>query len=397
VQLLVTSSRMPFALALIRRLAEAGHTVYASDTYEAAPGSHSRFLACHFVTAAPRGDSRAFAADVERIAGEQAIDLVVPSWEDAFYLAALAHDAPVYTAPFLTLARLHDKFSFKQLAAELGLRIPETVLARSPEELTEALERFPRYFARAAFSRGGVSLLTNQGPLAGHVAVEDCRPTPEVPWLVQEFVDGPMLCTYSTLHDGRLSAHCAYRAPRQWEHSTGIQFLSVDGDESRAIAERIGGALSYTGQLSFDFVASPEGLVMIECNPRTTDGVLLMTSDELAGGILEPAPEPALVEAGREVELDFAVVAEAISEGPRVLPRAIHDLIHVPGADSGWRDHVPTLYSLLALAHHERLSRREHEQLFVAMSDDVCWNGEPIPGMSSEDAQALGELERVRT
>jgi hypothetical protein len=33
VRLLVTSSRMPFALALIRRLADAGHTVYASDTY----------------------------------------------------------------------------------------------------------------------------------------------------------------------------------------------------------------------------------------------------------------------------------------------------------------------------------------------------------------------------
>jgi glutathione synthase/RimK-type ligase-like ATP-grasp enzyme len=396
VRLLVTSSRMPFALALIRRLAEAGHTVYASDTYAAAPGSHSRYLAGHFVTAAPRTDPQAFAADVERIAAEQSLDLVVPSWEDAFYLAALAHEAPVYTAPFTTLARLHDKFSFKQLAGELGLRIPETVLARSPEELREALARFPRYFARAVFSRGGVSLLTNQGPLAGHVAVEDVHPSAEIPWLVQEFVDGPMQCTYSTLHDGRISAHCAYRAPRQWEHSTGIQFLSVDGDESRAIAERIGAALSYTGQLSFDFVASPAGLVMIECNPRTTDGVLLMSSDELNRGILEPGPEPALVEAGREVQLDFAVVAAALTQGPGELRHALHDLRHVPGADRGWRDRLPTLYSFLAFAHHERLSRREHEQLFVAMSDDVCWNGEPIPGMSDADAEALAELERVR-
>jgi NAD(P)-dependent dehydrogenase (short-subunit alcohol dehydrogenase family) len=209
VRLLVTSSRMPFALALIRRLADAGHTVYASDTYAAAPGSHSRFLAGHFVTAAPRTDPEAFAADVERIAGEESLDLVVPSWEDAFHLAALAHDAPVYTAPFMTLARLHDKFSFKQLASGLGLRIPETVLARLPEELREAIARFPRYFARAVFSRGGVSLLTNEGPLAGHVSVEDVQPSAEIPWLVQEFVDGPMQCTYSTLHEGRISAHCA--------------------------------------------------------------------------------------------------------------------------------------------------------------------------------------------
>ena len=170
----------------------------------------------------------------------------------------------------------------------------------------------------------------------------------------------------------------------------------MDGDESRAIAERIGEALSYTGQLSFDFVASPDGLVMIECNPRTTDGVLLMTSDELNRGIVEPGPEPALVEAGREVQLDFAVVAEALTQGPGELRHALHDLRHVPGADRGWRDRLPTLYSFLAFAHHERLSRREHEQLFVAMSDDVCWNGEPIPGMSAADAEALAEIERVR-
>jgi hypothetical protein len=246
------------------------------------------------------------------------------------------------------------------------------------------------------FSRGGVSLLTNPGPLAGHVSVEDVHPTAEIPWLVQEFVDGPMQCTYSTLHEGRLTAHCAYRAPRQWEHSTGVEFLSVDGGESRAIAERIGGALSYTGQISFDFVASADGLVMIECNPRTTDGVLLMTSEELDRGIADPGAEPALVEAGREVELDFAVVASALAQGPGELMHALQDLRHVPGADRGWRDRVPSLYSFLAFAHHERVSRREHEQLFVAMSDDVCWNGEPIPGMSDADARALAEIERAR-
>lgn len=49
-KVLITSSRMPFALAMIRKLAEEGHEVYASDAYELAPGSHSRYLAGHFVT-----------------------------------------------------------------------------------------------------------------------------------------------------------------------------------------------------------------------------------------------------------------------------------------------------------------------------------------------------------
>jgi hypothetical protein len=42
VKILVTTARMPFAIGLIRRLGEAGHEVLASDTYAAAPGTHSR-------------------------------------------------------------------------------------------------------------------------------------------------------------------------------------------------------------------------------------------------------------------------------------------------------------------------------------------------------------------
>ena len=83
-------------------------------------------------------------------------------------------DGPSFTTT--TLARLHDKDRFTQLAERLGLPTPTTVVARSDEELREGIERFPRYFARAAFSRGGVSLLTNTGPLAGKLEGADCHP-----------------------------------------------------------------------------------------------------------------------------------------------------------------------------------------------------------------------------
>ena len=379
-RVLVTTARMPFAVGLIRRLGEAGHEVLASDTYRSAPGEHSRYVSKHFVTPAPRFDPPGFAAEVGHIAADSEVDLVVPSWEDVFYLSALRDDMPLYAASFEVLARLHDKSSFQRLAEELGVRAPETAVARSRQELRDAIDRFPRYFARAAFSRGGVTLLTNEGPLAGHISADDVEPTEESPWLVQEFVDGPMLCTYSTLHEGRATAHCAYRAPRQWEHSTGIQFLSVDGDESLSVVETIGRALGYSGQVSFDFVASPDGLVIIECNPRTTDGVLVMSPDELAAGILDPQGELARVEPGRTVQLDFAVFAQLFRQPLREAPTTIHDLLHVRDADAGWHDHLPLLYSFLALAHHERMSLGERKQLLVAMSEDVCWDGEPIPG-----------------
>ena len=85
--------------------------------------------------------------------------------------------------------------------------MPETVIATTDEELREASRRFDRYFARAAFSRGGVSLLTNTGPARRDDGDRRLPPDAEAPWLVQQFVDGETFCTYSTVHDGKVTAH----------------------------------------------------------------------------------------------------------------------------------------------------------------------------------------------
>lgn len=400
-KLLVTSARLPFGLDLIRKLSEAGHDVYASDTYREAPGSHSRFLIKHFVTAKPAQETERFLADVERIVDEQGIELILPAFEEAFFLstrhAELSGITKLFTPPFRTLAPLHDKSTFQQLTDKLGLRTPETVVAKSDEELREALGRWPRYFARAAFSRGGVALLTNTGPLAGHVKVEDCHPTEGSPWLVQEFVDGPMVCSYSTIHDGRITSHCTYRAPRQWEHATGIQFLAVDSTETLEAARKIAQEAGYTGQMSLDFVDSDGQLYMIECNPRPTDGVLLMSAEQVAGGITDPDRELQVVEPGEEVQLDLAVFGQIFKEGIGEMPRSIHDLVAIRGSDRGWHDLLPTLYSFLAFGRSAAISHREHQALFVAMSDDITWDGEPIAGLNPDDQAVLDGLVGQRT
>ena len=378
-RVLVTSARMPFALAVMRRLSEAGHEVFSSDTYDAAPGNHSRYVTAHAVTASCR------------VGEERGVNRCVTGPSPGNRRTSDRH-ASVDERRGLVVARVHDKHSFERLVEELGIRAPEGVTVRSDEELRTALERWPRWFGRGVYSRGGVTLLTNTGPLAGHVKPEDVHPTPDAPWLVQEFVDGPMVCTYSTLHGGRVTAHCTYRGPRQYHHSTAVQFESVDGSESLEAVRKLGEALGYTGQMSLDFVGSDDGLVIIECNPRTTDGVLLMEGGELAGALLDPEQELSMVPPGRITQLDLAVIGAMFSDGLRDVPGSIHDLLHIPGADRGWHDELPNLYSFLAFCHHERLSLREHQKLQVAMYEDVSWDGEPIDGMTPEQPAALAAL-----
>ena len=292
-RILITSSRLPFALDMVRKLASARPRPVCLGQLEVAPGSHSRYLAGHFVTAAASAETEAFIADVERIVRENEIELVVPAFEEAFYLAtrhaALSERTILLTAPFKTLARLHDKDGSTQLASGSGCPPPRPwsrEATRSCAKRSSASRATsPGRRSRAA----GSSLLTNTGPLAGKLEGSDCHPSESSPWLVQEFVEGPMHCTYSTLHGGRVTAHCAYRAPRQWEHSTGIQFESIDGGPSLEVATRLGAELDYTGQMSLDFVDSPDGPMLIECNPRATDGVLLMSAEELERGLLDAA------------------------------------------------------------------------------------------------------------
>ncbi|HEX2358740.1 MAG TPA: hypothetical protein VHH72_02875 [Solirubrobacterales bacterium] len=395
-RLLITSSRMPFALDVIRKLGERGHEVHACDSYAAAPGSHSKYLAGHFTTASASADPDGFVSDIERYAADNEIELIIPMFEEVFYLAAqgerLSEVTKLYAPPFRTLARVHDKGTFQELCDKLGIRTPHTVLAHSPNQLEEACEHFPRYFARAAFSRGGVGLCTNTGPLAGHLKPEDAKPTEQNPWLVQEFVDGPMHCTYSCVHGGEVATHMSYRAPRQWEHSTGIQFLSADPSDTLPTVEQLASELEWDGQISLDFVDSDDGLMMIECNPRPTDGVLLMTADELERGLLAPTIETLQVEPGRSEQLDFAVLAQIFREPLRQVPSSIHDLATVKGTDHDWRDSLPNLYSFLAFAHHERMSLEERKGLFEAMSDGIAWDGQPIPGLPPDDAAFLARL-----
>ena len=73
-RVLITSSRMPFALDAIRKLGSQGHEAFATDSYKTSPGSHSRYLAGHFATASPSADQAQFADDVAR---RGAVDVLV--------------------------------------------------------------------------------------------------------------------------------------------------------------------------------------------------------------------------------------------------------------------------------------------------------------------------------
>src|SRR5262245_5939748 len=171
VKVLVTTSRMPCAIDEIRKLGHQGHQVIATDTFRAAPGNHSKYVARAAVTASPRTATARFIADVSRIIAADGVDWVLPGFEEVFYLAkyraALPRSPHYFFSSFEVLETLHDKGKLFGLARELGVRVPRGRVVTSRRDLVSAARELPHYFAKPVFSRGGVDLYTNTGPLAG--------------------------------------------------------------------------------------------------------------------------------------------------------------------------------------------------------------------------------------
>ncbi len=387
--ILVTSSRLPFALDAIRKLGRTGHGVYASDTFSTAPGSHSKHVRESFVTASPRYATGSFLDDLASILRQHPIDRLMPAFEEVFYIAKHRSRfeglTEVYAPSFETLRRLHDKTLFFELAKELKLELPPTIIARDRDELAAATREFPRFFARPAYTRGGVLLFTNTGPLAGELDLEECEPTESNPFLVQPFVEGEDVCTYSIVHHGRIRAHASYVHPLTLEHAGGIVFESIDSPETVRIASAIAEAVDYHGQLSFDFMRTERGYVLIECNPRPTAGLTVMPDAMLEDAMMDRHPERTLIApAGARRKISLALIRNIVVRWEEV-PRTLEEL--VSSAEDLYvsrGDILPLLYQLIAysrvIGYRFKTGRIRRTDLMQGYFDDICWNGEEILG-----------------
>ena len=386
---LVSSSRMPFAVQEIRKLGQTGHAVYAADTFATAPGSHSRHVSKAVVTPAPTEDPGGFVDAIADAIHEYGIERLIPTFEEVFYLAhhrdRLASVVDLFFPDFDTLARLHNKVTFTQLCAEIGLEVGDWRVAETRDDLAAATREFPRgFFARPAFSRGGLDLYTDRGPLAGALTLDDCAPTPGNPWLVQAFVRGEDRCSYAIAQHGRLVAHVAYVHPHTIDNAGGIVFESIEDADMTEACRRVVEATGYHGQVALDFIRTDAGLVTIECNPRATAGVSMMTAEEFAAAIAgEPSAAPVLTPAGRRSKIASAILRQMALDWRRIPSgfRALRD----GGEDlyATFDDPLPGLFQVLSYVHVIRYAAKRDEppkrsKLMAAYLHDLQWNGEAI-------------------
>lgn len=302
---LVSGGKMTKALALARAFHAAGHRVVLVETprYRLTGHRFSRAVAAFHTVPDPTDEG--YAEALRRVVEAEGVDVYVPvcspvaSYYDALAAERLEPACEVVHAPTELIALLDDKERFCTHAAALGLDAPEVHRVTDATQVADfdfdAPHRAGRTYVLKSIPYDPVHRLDlTRLPLATHaetLAFARSKPiSPETPWLLQEYVAGTEYCTHATARSGRVQVSCCCESS-----ASQLNYAQVEKPEIEAWVRTFVAATGATGQLSFDFIETPEGRVLpIECNPRTHSAITLLHDHPgVAAGYLEDGADEA--------------------------------------------------------------------------------------------------------
>lgn len=282
---LVTGSRSPAALEICRGLQASGSRVIAADSLH--------FPVCRFSNAVdrsvrigpPRQQPSDFVRDLNRIIDEEKIDIIIPTCEETFHLALHRQsiNCEIFASDIDQLSRFHDKYRFLDSARPYGISIPKTQLLESQSAADEVFrtstihgKRVDALVFKRVYSRFAEGTLIRPGSKN----IDKIKPSPENRYVAQEFIPGVEFCCYAIAVKGSLKAISIYKSAYRAGRGAGIYFEHHNRAEIEQFVRSFVSGYSFTGQVSFDFIAGRDGKTyVIECNPRATSGVHLLDKD----------------------------------------------------------------------------------------------------------------------
>jgi predicted ATP-grasp superfamily ATP-dependent carboligase len=300
--LLLTAGRGTYALTLARRFHAEGYRVLVADAWPHTLCRYSSSVARYFHVPSPARETSEWLDSIWDIAEKQSVDLIVPIYEEVFFLAqakAARKGGPALFAPsFETLIGLHDKWLFIQKARELGLSAPQTTRINSRDELLRvyAEREGVATVYKPIYSRFAAQIVVRP---EGIEAFDGIEPSARRPWIAQEFLPGRPFATFTIAHQGRITAHATYATDFCHDFGPTVVYRRVEQPAVAQWVRTFVESVKYTGQVGFDFIEDASGrIAAIECNPRLTGGMYLLKDDpRFAAAYFDPQTRP--VEATR--------------------------------------------------------------------------------------------------
>ncbi len=282
-RILITAARAPSVLDLMRHLVRDGHEVLLTDSRAFPLSRFSRLKVKYFRTCAPGSHPEQYRREIREIAKRESVDLVLPMFEEVMHLANGIGEfegvTRVFCDDFEKIRRIHNKHTFIDVARSAGMSVPKTHLLTEPESLQDFATKSTEFAFKPVYSRFGDQVVLR--PTRDQLA--KVTPSPQCPWVAQEYLDGDLYCSFGIAHQGNLRLHAAYQ-PTCFAGRAGILFNSAQEADILRQVQQLVRHIGFTGFISFDFIRDRQGRFhVIECNPRSTSGIhFLDVTDELA-------------------------------------------------------------------------------------------------------------------
>ncbi|MDQ2756163.1 MAG: ATP-grasp enzyme [Actinomycetota bacterium] len=293
---MVSGGKMTKALQLCRSFHAAGHRVVLveSGKYRLTGHRFSRSVSSFHVVPSPQ--DAGYAQALLDVVLTEGVDVYVPvcspvaSYYDAVASELLGQHCEVLHADAATIAALDDKEQFAELAASLGLPVPQSHRITDPDQVVDfdfvsaGRDFILKSIPYDPVHRLDLTLLPRRTAAATRAFAQTKPMTVENPWVMQEFVSGQEYCTHGTARNGRVQVYCCCESS-----AFQVNYESVDIPEIESWVTSFVEELGLTGQFSFDFMRTADGQVRaIECNPRTHSAITLFDGHPgLARGYLE--------------------------------------------------------------------------------------------------------------
>ncbi|RSZ56343.1 ATP-grasp domain-containing protein [Massilia atriviolacea] len=380
-KVLILGGRAPVAADHARRFAGQGWTVHIGDSIPCRSSGWSHAVRSTIALASPRFDPAGFIAGLSRAIAEHAIDLVVPTCEEVFYLSRYRHALPsscrILADDFDKLRSLHSKWDFLQLADACGGKPPASALVHSIGEAIDWAAGAPAVL-KPEFSRFGVHVrIYPEGIAADAPALADMGR-----WVVQHYRPGQELCSYSVAEQGRLLAHAVYLPKYRLKRSSSYYFAHHASERIAAFAARFVARQHFTGQISFDWIdAGNDSPAVIECNPRAISGVHLFGRGDVLPAALDGTASGLVTPSTRRARMIAPVMASAGLAQALANRRvgawrrdflAADDVLGVGG------DRLPIAGAVADMGSYLALSLRQRCTLREVATRDIEWDGEAL-------------------
>lgn len=378
-RVLITGARAPACLEWARLFAAAGWTVWVADSLRWPLSRFSNQVHSFIRLPEVSRDLQAWTLALQNAIVEHQIDCVLPTCEEAFYLAHQKTQLPdtcrVWVSDFALLQQLHHKGQFAEMVGDWVCHAPETQLLTDNRRLPELAQQADGLVFKPAFSRFATSTLIR--PKAATVLA--LQPSLEQPWVAQRFVPGKEFCSFSVLADGQLSAHACYHPKYRVGRGAGVFFEPAQPESIRLFVEQFGRETGFTGQVGFDFIEADDGrFYVLECNPRCTSGVHLFRDQASQLVKALSTSETVLLPTTRQVGMVGLAMLLFASPRQGWKREFWTDFCRANDAIYAGHDRWPIVGQAMGFAEIVGRALWRRRSLLAASTDDIEWNGQAL-------------------